>query len=395
MRAYEKRVCGWSLIVHIAAASSTFTSEGCAMKTRAAVCRAFGEPLTIEEIELAPPGPGEVRVRIAACAICHSDISYIEGVWGGALPAVYGHEAAGVVEEVGPGVAHLKPGDHAVVTLVRSCGRCFSCAGGAPVFCETVFPLDQKSPLASNNGEAITHGLRTGAFAEHGVVEASQAVAIGKDVPLASASLIACGVLTGVGAVINTAGVKAGAVVVVIGCGGVGLNSVQGARLAGCAAIVAVDVSDAKLEAARAFGATQAINPRREDLAARVAEITGGRKADYVFVTVGAKSAIEQGIGLMRRGGATVIVGMPANGVDAIFDPCWLASDGQSIIGCRMGSARVQIDVPRMVDFYRQGRLKLDELISGRYPLEQINEAIDSTRRGEALRNVIVFEAAQ
>jgi S-(hydroxymethyl)glutathione dehydrogenase / alcohol dehydrogenase len=365
------------------------------MRTRAAVCRAFGEPLAIEEIELAPPGPGEVRVRVAACAICHSDISFIEGLWGGALPAVYGHEAAGVVEEVGAGVAHLKPGDHAVVTLVRSCGRCFSCAGGAPVFCETVFPLDQQSPLASLRGEAIVHGLRTGAFAEHVVVEASQAVAIGKDVPLASAALIACGVLTGVGAVVNTAGVKAGAKVIVIGCGGVGLNSVQGARLAGCSAIVAVDLSDAKLEAARAFGATHAVNPRREDLAARVAEITDGRKADYVFVTVGAKSAIEQGLGLMRRGGATVIVGMPANGVDASFDPCWLASDGQSIVGCRMGSARPRIDVPRMVDFYRQRRLKLDELISGRYPLEQINEAIDSTRRGEALRNVIVFEAAR
>jgi len=195
--------------------------------------------------------------------------------------------------------------------------------------------------------------------------------------------------------VINTAGVKAGAKVIVIGCGGVGLNSVQGASLAGCAAVIAVDVSDAKLEAARRFGATHAINPRREDLAARVAEITEGRKADYVFVTVGVKSAIEQGLTLMRRGGATVIVGMPANGVAASFDPGWVAADGQSIIGCKMGSARVQIDVPRMVDFYQQGRLKLDELISGRYPLGQINEAIESARRGEALRNVIVFEGAQ
>jgi Zn-dependent alcohol dehydrogenase len=363
------------------------------MKTRAAVCRGFGEPLAIEDIELAPPGFREVRVRIAACAICHSDISCIDGSWGGALPAVYGHEAAGVVEEIGPGVAHLRAGDHVVVTLVRSCGRCVSCAGGAPAFCETVFPLDRQSPLASLSGEAIVHGLRTGAFAEHVVVEASQAVAIDKDVPLASAALIACGVLTGIGAVINTAGVKAGSEVLVIGCGGVGLNSVQGARLAGCSTIVAIDVSDAKLEVARVFGATHAVNSRREDLAGRVAEITGGRKAEYVFVTVGAKSAIEQGVGLMRRGGATVIVGMPAGGVAANFDPGWLAADGQSIIGCRMGSARLPIDVPRIIDFYRQGRLKLDELISGRYRLEQINEAVDSARRGAALRNVIVFEA--
>src|ERR1700683_4954120 len=173
------------------------------MKTRAAVCRAFGRPLEIETLELAPPGPGEVRVRMAACAICHSDIFYMDGAWGGELPAVYGHEAAGIVEEGGGRVAHLKPGDHAVVTLIRSCGRCLACAEGAQVFCDAVFPLDEKSPLVSNKGEAIGHGLRTGAFAEHVVVDASQAVAIDRSVPLDSASLIACGVLTGVGAVVN------------------------------------------------------------------------------------------------------------------------------------------------------------------------------------------------
>jgi Zn-dependent alcohol dehydrogenase len=361
------------------------------MKTRAAVCRAFGKPLTIEELELAPPGPGEVRVRIAACAICHSDIFYMDGAWGGELPAVYGHEAAGIVEEIGAGVTHLAPGDHAVVTLIRSCGRCLYCAEGAQVFCDAVFPLDQKSPLVSQKGEAIVHGLRTGAFAEHVVVEASQAVAIDKAVPLASASLIACGVLTGVGAVINTAGVRVGSSAIVIGCGGVGLNSVQGARLAGCATIIAVDLSDSKLEAALRFGATHTINPQREDLAARVGEMTNGRKADYVFVTVGAKSAVEQAFGLMRRGGATIIVGMPAAGVTTSFDPGWLAADGQRVVGSKMGSARVQIDVPKMVELYQQKRLKLDELISGRYPLERINEAVDSVRRGEALRNVIVF----
>jgi S-(hydroxymethyl)glutathione dehydrogenase/alcohol dehydrogenase len=361
------------------------------MKTRAAVCRAFGKPLAIEELELAPPGPGEVRVRVAACAICHSDIFYMDGAWGGALPAVYGHEAAGIVEEVGAGVTHLAPGDHAVVTLIRSCGRCLACAEGAQVFCDAVFPLDRKSPLASTKGEGIVHGLRTGAFADHVVVEASQAVAIDKDVPLASASLIACGVLTGVGAVINTAGVQAGASVVVIGCGGVGLNSVQGAKLAGCATIIAVDLSDSKLEAALRFGATHIVNPQREDLVARVSAMTNGRKADHVFVTVGAKSAIEQAFGLMRRGGETVIVGMPAAGVTTSFDPGWLAADGQRVIGSKMGSARVQIDVPKMVALYRQKRLKLDELISGRYPLEKINEAVESVRRGEALRNVIVF----
>jgi S-(hydroxymethyl)glutathione dehydrogenase / alcohol dehydrogenase len=276
------------------------------MKTRAAVCRAFGAPLTIETIDLAAPGPGEVQIKMAACAICHSDIFYMDGAWGGDLPAVYGHEAAGVVESVGPGVTRLKPGDHVVATLIRNCGFCQACAEGAPVFCEEVFPLDKRSPLSDSAGKSVVHGLRTGAFAEHIVVEASQAVAIPKDVKLDSAALIACGVLTGLGAVVNTANVKAGSSAVVIGCGGVGLNSIQGARLAGCSPIIAVDVEPGKLAAARSFGATHTINGRGEDVAARVAELTGGRKADWIFVTVGVKGAAEQGATLMKRNGATV-----------------------------------------------------------------------------------------
>lgn len=361
------------------------------MKTTAAVCREFGKPLVIEDIELSEPGPGEIRVKLAACAICHSDIFYMDGAWGGTLPAVYGHEASGIVEAAGAGVAHVKPGDHVVVTLIRSCGHCLSCADGAPVFCEAVFPLDRNSPLHAHGGQPIVHGMRTGAFAEHVVVEASQAVAIPKDVPLDSASLIACGVLTGMGAVINTAQVRAGSSVVVIGCGGVGLNSVQGARLAGCSPIIAVDVAASKLAAALAFGATHAIDAKAGDLAARVAALTGGRKADFVFVTVGAKSAMEQGLTLMKRNGATVIVGMPPSGVMSAYDPGCLAADGQRILGSKMGSARIQIDVPKIVELYKAGRLKLDELISGRYRLADINEAVASSRRGEALRNVIVF----
>ena len=194
------------------------------MKTKAAVCRAFGAPLTVETVELAEPGPGEVLIRTAACAICHSDIFYLDGAWGGELPAVYGHEAAGMIEAVGPGVSRVKPGDHVVATLIRNCGFCPACTEGAPVFCEEVFPLDRLSPLTDSAGARIVHGLRTGAFAEHMIVDQSQAVAIPKDMALDSAALIACGVLTGMGAVINTAGVKAGSSVVVIGCGGVGLE---------------------------------------------------------------------------------------------------------------------------------------------------------------------------
>jgi Zn-dependent alcohol dehydrogenase len=361
------------------------------MHTRAAVARAFGQPLTLEQVELAEPAQGEIRVRIKACAICHSDIFYWQGAWGGELPAVYGHEAAGIVEAVGPGVTRVKPGDHVVATLIRSCGGCPSCAGGAPVFCEEVFPLDRVSPLKSADGESIVHGMRIGAFAEHVVVDQSQVAAVPADLPFEVASLIACGVLTGFGAVVNTAGVGAGASVVVIGCGGVGLNSVQGARVSGAAPIIAVDVAPSKLEAAKAFGATHAINAKSEDVAARVAEITGGRKADYVFVTVGVAGAAEQAISLMKRNGAVVLVGMPPSGVSATFDPGWLAADGQRILGSKMGSARLPIDVPKLVELYREGRLKLDELITERFPFERINEALASSKAGAALRNVVVF----
>ncbi len=358
---------------------------------KAAVCREFGKPLVIEDIEIAPPQAGEIRVKLAVCAICHSDIFYAEGAWGGKLPSVYGHEASGVVEQVGAGVSNVKPGDHVVVTLIRACGHCHFCAMGVPVACETSFPLDEHSPLSSADGSAIVHGLRTGAFAEYVVVDASQAVAIPKDLPLDSASLLACGVITGLGAVVNTARVPAGASVVVIGTGGVGLNSVQGAALSGATTIIAVDLSDDKLAAAKSFGATHGVNPTKEDTGAAVRALTGGRGADYVFVTVGAKPAFDQAFDLTGRLGTVVLVGMPAMGVTSEIDPTTIADQSQRILGSKMGSARIQIDIPNLVSLYQQGRLKLDELISGRYPLEQINEAIASVNRGEALRNVIIF----
>ncbi len=359
---------------------------------KAAVCREHGKPLVIENLELAEPQAGEVRVRIAACAICHSDIIYMDGGWGGELPAVYGHEAAGVVEQIGPGVSLVKPGDHVVVTLIRSCGHCFFCAQGDPHICETRFPLDFNSPLHRDDGEKVVHGLRTGAFAEQVVVDASQVVAIPESVPLDSASLLACGVITGLGAVVNTAKVPPGSSVVVVGTGGVGLNSVQGAALSGAKTIIALDLDDGKLAAAKAFGATHGINTAQENALAQIQALTGGRGADYVFVTVGSTAAIEQSVDFARRGGTICIVGMPPSGAMAAFEAVNIADSGKKLIGSKMGSTRLQIDMPGLVELYRQGRLKLDELITNRYPLEQINEAIDSVRRGEALRNVIVFE---
>jgi Zn-dependent alcohol dehydrogenase len=259
------------------------------------------------------------------------------------------------------------------------------------VFCEEVFPLDRQSPLKGKGGESLVHGMRIGAFAEHVVVHHSQVAPVPASMPFDVASLIACGVLTGFGAVVNTAGVGAGRSVAVIGCGGVGLNSVQGARVAGASPIVAIDIADNKLEAAKAFGATHTINAKREDVKTRLREINGGAKADYVFVTVGVAGAAEQAISLTKLNGAAVLVGMPPNGVKASFDPGWLAGNGQRILGSKMGSARLPVDVPKIVELYGQGRLKLDELITERFAFEKINEAIASSRAGAALRNVLVF----
>jgi S-(hydroxymethyl)glutathione dehydrogenase / alcohol dehydrogenase len=357
---------------------------------KAAVCREFGKPLRIEDVAVALPGEGEISVQVKACGICQSDIHFIAGAWGGELPAVYGHEAAGIVTDVGPGVAAPRIGDRVVVTLIRSCGRCWFCRQGTPVFCETRFRLDEKSPLQGSDG-SITQGLRTAGFAEQVLVDASQAVTIADDVPFESAALLACAVITGFGAVVNTAAVEPGRSVVVIGTGGVGLNAVQGAALSGAHPVIAVDLSTTKLAAARAFGASHALNPHDQSVESTVAGLTGGRRADYVFVTAGTRPAVDQGLRIVRRGGALVMVGIPPTGVTSAVDLGAIANDGVRILGCKMGGARVQVDVPALVRLYRQGRLKLDELVTRRYPLAQINDAIASATQGDALRNVIVF----
>ncbi len=358
---------------------------------RAAVFRRLGEPLSLEEIVVDAPHEGEVRVRLAACAICHSDLSFLKGEWKGSLPAVLGHEAAGVVEEVGPGAVGLELGDHVVVTLVRHCGRCYLCAGGEPALCRTPLPIDGRHVLRSRDGEPIKQGLRTGGFAEQVTVHASQVVPIPREVPLDRACLLACGVLTGVGAVTRTAGARAGDSVVVIGVGGVGMGSVLGARLVGAHPIVAVDVAQERLARALALGATHGLDPAGVDLAEAVRDLTGGRGADYVVVAAGAKAAIEEGFRLTRRGGTLVVAGMPPEGVTIELDPLDLAHDGRRVLGSKMGSARPAVDIPWLASLYLQGRLELDELISGRYPLERIEEAVRLSLEGRGLRHVIVF----
>ncbi len=358
---------------------------------KAAVCYEFGKPLVIEDITLDAPEKAEVRVKLAACAICHSDIHYAEGAWGGQLPAIYGHEASGVVTDLGDGVNDLKIGDHVIVSLIRSCGSCYYCTQGQVTMCEGKFAIDQKGRARNAKGETVLQALKTGGFAEEIVVHESQVVAIPKDIPLDSASLLACGVVTGLGAVTHTAKVPSGSSVVVIGTGGVGLNSIQGAALTGAHPVIAVDILESKLEASKTFGATHTVNPKEQNAIQSIRDLTNGRGADYVFVTVGSTKAMQDGLSFLRRGGTIVIVGMPAVGDKLSFEVLDFADAAQTMLGSKMGSIRPKVDLPQLVALYAAGKLKLDELITKRYPLEEINEAIAAVNRGEALRNVIVF----
>ena len=358
---------------------------------KAAVCRTFGAPLAIEHINLRLPGPGEVHVRLDACAICHSDITYIDGGWGGELPTVFGHEAAGIIQGIGEDVKGLCCGSPVLVTLLRSCGDCFFCGQRQESLCETRFSLDESSPLTDQQGNPVGHGLRTGAFTEEVVVHASQVVEIPPDLPMESAALLSCGVITGVGAVKNVAAVPAGACVATIGIGGVGINCVQGASLSNARLNIAIDLSKDKLQVGPRFGATHVIDPVAEDAPGVVRRLTEGRGVDYVFVAAGSRAAIEQSVQLIRRGGMVVLVGMTAEGVKAEFETLDLSNDAIHVVGSKMGSTRLHSDIPVLVEHYRNGRLKLDELVSNRYPLEGINEAIAEVKTGAVLRNVIMF----
>lgn len=359
---------------------------------KAAVCREFSQPLSIEEINLAAPNSGEVKVAIHACAICHSDVIYMDGGWGGNLPFVLGHEAAGIVEEIGNDVHNVSPGDAVLVTLIRSCGYCYCCQRGKYSLCESKFALDETSPLTDMQGRLIGQGLRTAAFAEQVVVEQSQVVKIPDSMPMDCASLLSCGVITGLGAVTNTTTVLPGQSVAVIGCGGVGLNSIQGARLKSADPIIAIDLVDEKLSNAKIFGATTTINPLNQNTLQIINDLTSGRGVEFVFMTAGSSKAIEQGIEILARDGTIVLVGMPANGDHPDIDATMIANAGQKIIGSKMGFANLPKDISPLIERYEKGELLLDELITNRYSLQDINLAIDEVRADKALRNVIVFK---
>jgi len=356
---------------------------------RAAVCRGFGAPLTLETLTLRDPVPGEVEVRIEAVAICHSDISFMEGAWGGALPAVYGHEAAGRVTALGEGVRGMAIGDRVLVTLIRSCGTCPDCARNQPAYCFG----NEKRPaaLTDADGTEVEKAMECGAFAEKVLVDQSQIAPLGEEITPESACLLACGVPTGVGAVVNTAQVRPGDAVVVIGAGGVGLNAIQGARIAGAGRIVAMDLEPSKLADAMEFGATDTLLASAPKPWKEIRKITGGKLADHVFVTVGALPAYDMAPRLLGTQGTVYAVGMPHSGDQSSYEPVILAALGQGIRGTKMGDVVLARDIPWMVDLYTQGRLQLDSLISKRWRFDQINEAIADTKTGQARRNVLTF----
>lgn len=356
---------------------------------RAAVCREFGKPLSVEEVMLGELGPTDVHVDVAACAVCHSDIHYAEGAWGGYLPAVYGHEAAGVITAVGSDVNDVAVGSHVVVTLIRSCGACSQCERGNHVFCETAFAADSSERLSNDAGEDLQAGMLCGAFAEEVVVDHSQVVVIPDDLDWNVASLLACGVITGVGAVTNTSTITDSSTVIVVGAGGVGLNAIQGAAIVGAPVIIAIDLAEEKLDIAKSFGATHVATP--ETAKQVIKEATGRKGVSHALVTVGSAPAISSALRYIEPGGELVIVGMPASGQEIEIDPVIIAAVGHRIVGSKMGTSQIRRDIPQLIEWYREGKLKLDELVSGTYSLDDINTAIEDVAGGSVIRNVVVM----
>jgi S-(hydroxymethyl)glutathione dehydrogenase/alcohol dehydrogenase len=360
----------------------------------AAVMRAPKGPLVFEKIRVDDPGPGEVLVRTAASGICHSDLHVIEGGLPIPPPLVLGHEPAGVVEAIGPDVTDLAPGDHVIGCLSQFCGVCRYCTEGRPYLCLHQFsgrPAGAASRLAAADGTPIGQFANLSSFAEKMLCPARSLVKIRPDMPLDRASLIGCGVTTGLGAVMNTTRVPAGSTVVVIGCGGVGLAAIQGARLVGASRIVAVDAQAWKFPLARSLGATDCVDAKAGDPVAAVIEATGGG-ADYVFECIGLVPTVQQAVAMTGRGGTTVLVGVVPVMEMVPIPAADVTLQEKRIVGSYMGSNRFRFDMPKYVDFYLDGRLKLDEMISSRIPLGEVNAAFERMRKGEAARQVIVFD---
>jgi alcohol dehydrogenase len=374
------------------------------MKIRGAVLERLGaplpyaqsRPLSIEEVDLDPPGPGEVLVKVAAAGLCHSDLSVINGDRPRPTPMLLGHEAAGIVEEPGPGVTDLGKGDHVVMVFVPSCGHCLPCSEGRPALCEPGAVANTRGTLLSGarrlhrGGQPIHHHLGCSAFAEYATVSRRSLVKVDRELPLEEAALFGCAVLTGVGAVINTARVPAGASVAVLGLGGVGLSAILGALAAGARRVLAVDLADAKLGLARQLGATDTFNAGAPEAAEAIRSATEGG-VEYAFEMAGSVKAMDLAYRITRRGGTTVTAGLPPASDAFALPQVNLVAEERTVKGSYIGTAVPMRDLPRYIELYRRGRLPVDRLLSDRLSLEEVNAGFDRLHEGKAVRQVVVI----
>jgi NDMA-dependent alcohol dehydrogenase len=366
------------------------------MQTQAAVLFEAKQPFRIETLTLDEPHDNEVLVKIAASGVCHSDYHLVSGATKHPMPVVPGHEGAGVVEAVGAGVTHVKPGDHVVLNWAPACGDCFYCQHGKPSLCETYIKpiwagtMLDGTPRLSLNGQPVYHFCGLATFSEYAVVPKESCVPIRKDVPLSIAALVGCAVATGVGAVMYTAEVRPGDSVVVFGCGGVGLNILQGAALCGAGMIIAVDNNPAKMEIAKQFGATHTLMAD-EKVHRTVHEMTDGRGADHAFEAVGIPALQEQGLKAIRPGGTLTLAGLSPMGSGTNLPGAVITRQEKVIKGSYYGTVNANRDFPLLIDLYMNGKLKLDELVSQQYRLDQINEAYDVMLTGSVARGIVVF----
>ncbi len=359
---------------------------------RAALLRDIPGELSVEDIEIDRPGPREVLIRTAAAGLCHSDLHFIEGKYPYMLPTVLGHESAGIVEAVGDQVTYVRPGDHVITFLSVFCGECDYCLGGRPTLCQSQAmgrALDA-APRLSQNGSPVFQFLNLSSFAEQMLVHEHAVVKIDPEFPLDKAAILGCGVTTGLGASINTAGIRPGDVVAVIGLGAVGFSAVQGARIAGASRIIAIDMAPSKLAQAEGLGATDTVNASEGDAVAKVLELTG-TGVHHAIEAIGLKVTTEQAFQMLRPGGTATIIGMIPYGTSVEIDGFSLLVE-RKLQGCVMGSSNFRVDIPNYIELYKQGRLKLDELVSAHIKLDEVNDAFEKLKGAEVLRSVIIFD---
>ena len=367
------------------------------MRTNAAVLHEFNTPLVVEEVELGEPRANEVRVQMVSSGVCHSDLHIATGDIPVNLPIICGHEGAGIVAEVGPGVSRARVGDRAVLSWVAPCGACTYCSSGNPALCETAIGpsyaghlRDGTSRFRDGDGNPISHHLMMSSFSRDVVVPEAAVIPVPDDVALEPLAVIGCAVATGIGAAVNTAQVQLGDSVAVIGCGGVGLNAIQGARLRGAGTIIGVDVIGEKLEAARRFGATDTVDASSEDTVEALKGMTDGRGVDIAIEAIGNPSTVATAVKSLRRGGTAVQVGIAPYGTEVTIDMTLLL-DERKLLGCYYGSLRPAYDIPRYIDLYRAGRLLVDELITAEIEQHQINEAFELLHEGVGIRSLIRY----